>query len=180
MTEALLQPIDAEGVVARLRREFDETFARPPATQPGFEAFLGLRLRDDPYAVRLRQIEGLLSDRRIVPLPTAVAAFAGLTAHRGALVPVYDLGMLLGYPAAASLRWIVTVRASEALLGLAFERFDGHYRLIAAGASPDDRPAGGLLSAVPGLPDGRPLIDIPALLQPILQRESNTKGAMQP
>jgi chemotaxis signal transduction protein len=175
-----MHPID-EGLV-RLRREFDETFARLPEAQAGREGFLGLGLRGDPYALRMEQIQGVLTDRTIVPLPTAVASFAGLTAHRGALVPVYDLGMLLGYATAAALRWVVTVRTSEALIGLGFDRFDGHYRVVAAGSSTEERPSAGHLSFVSGLPAGRPVIDVLILLDSVLRPENDErmKGATNP
>jgi len=166
----MIQPND-DDVVTRLRHDFDETFAKSPETQAIRESFLGLGLRGDPYALRMTQIEGILAERSIVPLPTAIAAFAGLTAHRGSLIPVYDLGMLLGYAAATTLRWVVTVRVLEALVGLAFDRFDGHYRVI-ADSSPDQR-SSGLLSHVPGLPESRPVIDIFTLLDSILHLQAN-------
>lgn len=177
-----MMPTIDEGVVARLKREFDETFAKPPARQAAHESFLGLGLRGDPYALRIGQIEGIVTERRIVPLPTAVSAFAGLTAHRGSLVPVYDLGMLLGYTPASTLPWIATVRASEALVGFGFDRFDGHYRVIAAEPTPGDPSPSGHLSFAPGLPAGRPVIDILSLLDSVLRLETNerTKGALNP
>ena len=176
----MTQPF-ADDVVSRLRREFDDTFAKPPAVQATRESFLGLGLRGDPYALRVKQIEGVLTERRIIPLPTAVPAFAGLSAHRGSLVPVYDLGTLMGYATAATLRWVVTVRALDGLVGLAFDRFDGHYRVIAADSSPDRR-SSGLLAYVSGLPEGRPVIDIVTLLDSVLHFEADerTKGAMNP
>jgi chemotaxis signal transduction protein len=164
-------PID-EDVVARFRREFDETFAKPPATRAEQESFLGLGLRGQPYALRMGQIEGVLTERRIVPLPTGVAAFAGLSAHRGSLVPVYDLGMLLDHPAASTLPWVATVRVSEALVGFGFDRFDGHYRVIASEPTPGNGTPSGHLSFVPGLP-GRPVIDILSLVKAALRFETN-------
>lgn len=167
-----MMPTRDEGGVARLKREFDEAFAKPPATRATHESFLGLGLRGDPYALRIGQIEGIVAERRIVPLPTAVSAFAGLMAHRGVLVPVYDLGMLLGYAAASTLPWIATVRASETLVGFGFDRFDGHYRVVAAEPTPGDRSSSGHLSFVPGLPAGRPVIDSHSLLDSVLRLET--------
>ena len=169
MTSIVTQPID-EGAVMRLRREFDETFAKPSEPQVIRESFLGMGLRGDPFAIRIRQIEGVLTERRVVALPTAVAAFAGLTTHRGSLVAVYDLGMLLGYAGAATLRWVVTVRVSDAVVGLAFDRFDGHYRVVAAAETSDG--SSGLLAVVPGMPDGRPVIDVLFLLDSVLRLET--------
>jgi chemotaxis signal transduction protein len=171
----MTRTIDDDSAAARLRREFDDIFARPPDAPTIFESFLGLGLRGDAYALRLGQFECVLTERKVLPLPTSVTAFAGLTAHRGALVPVFDLGMLLGYAAAATLRWLVMVRASSALVGLAFERFDGHLRVPVSDSSSDD----GRLSIVAGLPDGRPVIDIVALVESVLdlQTGDRSKGA---
>jgi len=151
--------IGDDSAAARLRREFDDMFARPPDSPANLESFLGLGLRGDPYALCLRQIECVLTERGILPLPTSVAEFAGLTAHRGTLVPVFDLGMLLGYAAAARLQWLVLVRGSNAFVALAFDRFDGHFRVPVSDA-------GGLKSVV----HGRPVIDIDSIVESVCSK----------
>jgi chemotaxis signal transduction protein len=167
--------------VSRLKREFDSAFAKPAEARPILESFLGIGLRGDPYAIRLMQIEGLLTGRKIVPLPGPVPAFAGLAASRGVLFPVYDAGMLLGYPTAAPARWLVTVRLTGALVGLTFDRFDGHYR-VGASDAPQAGTQSGPLSVVAGLPAARPVIDVLSLLDPILHLDGRqpTKGTIQP
>lgn len=171
---------DPSAVASRLRKDFDDAFAHMPEPEPDQESFLGLGLRGNPYALRLRQIDGLLAGRKITPLPTSVPSFAGLAAHRGTLVAVYDLGMLLEYATpAAAMRWLVILRVHDTPIGLAFERFDGHYR-IASDAPAADTTSPGPLSIVPGLPDGRPVIDLPSLVEPILQLQKSAamKGAV--
>lgn len=178
----MTHPFLNDHTIARLKQDFDQAFARPPEARADRQSFLGLGLRGDPYALRIAQIESVLAERRIVPLPATIGAFAGLIAHRGSLVPVYDLGILLGYAAATTPRWIVTVRASHVLVGLGFDRVDGHYQVIAAGSSPAGPSPSRTLSVVPGLPDGRPVIDLPSLLEPMLHPQANepTKGVMNP
>jgi hypothetical protein len=47
------------------------------------------------------------------------------------LVPVYDLGVLLGYAPAAAARWLVLAR--EVRAALAFDVFDGQLRVDRGG-----------------------------------------------
>lgn len=115
---------------ADLARAFDGTFARPVRTvNDEGDDFLTIRTGGDAYAVRVRDMAGLIADRKVVPLPTSEPAFLGIAGLRGGVVPVYSLAALLGRaPAAEVPRWMVLV-GPGAPLGLAFDHFDGHVRV---------------------------------------------------
>jgi chemotaxis signal transduction protein len=123
-----------------LRDAFDRTFALAPvATDDARESVLMVQAGGDPYAIRLSQIAALFADKRVTWLPGSVRELLGVVAVRGAILPVYDLGALLGYAPAASPRWYVTAHpafapdgasARQALqVALAFDRFEGHRRV---------------------------------------------------
>lgn len=112
-----------------LRRAFDHSFAEaPPGESAPTEAFLAITVGGDHYALRLTEISGLYVDKKVTPLPSRSNDLLGLASFRGALVPVYDLRMLLGYSAGTMPRWLAMV-APQTPVGLAFDRFDGHLRL---------------------------------------------------
>lgn len=118
----------AIGRAEQMRQAFDRTFAEPrPPEPPPSEEMLAIRIAGEAYALRLSEIAGLFADRKITPLPTAVAALLGLAGFRGAVVPVYDLHLLLGYPAAETVRWLATV--AEAPIAVAFAQHEGQFRL---------------------------------------------------
>jgi purine-binding chemotaxis protein CheW len=87
------------------------------------EGLLAIRVGADPYALRLSEIVGLHADVKIVPVPSPVAQLLGIVGLRGMMAPVYDLAALLGYPPAASPRWMVLAGASQSM-GLAFDAFE--------------------------------------------------------
>jgi purine-binding chemotaxis protein CheW len=112
---------------AGLRAEFDRGFAAPPpAAATAAENFLVIVCGGERMLLRLKDITGLFVDRRIVTVPSADAAFIGITGLRGAIVPVYRLGALLGQsPASAPARWLA-VAAGNAF---ALDELDTHLAL---------------------------------------------------
>lgn len=152
-------------MAAQWRREFDAGFARAAAAAaPLSEDFLAIVAGAHAYALRLGEIAALLPCGELTPWPGQHAALLGLSGHRGAVLPVYALGALLGHgPAQAPPRWLVV--AKRAALGLAFDGFDGHLRLDGGALS---RPAEGAschvadtLHCADGL---RPVLAIDSLL----------------
>jgi purine-binding chemotaxis protein CheW len=120
------------GRAAELRLAFDRSFAEAPRAEPvRLEDLLAFRVAGDPYAVRLADTRGLFADRKIVRLPSPARELLGVAGFRGAVVPVYDLRALLGYPAAEAPRWLF-LAAHASAVGLAFDRFDGQLRVPSA------------------------------------------------
>ena len=156
------------GAATRLRQEFDRAFARPPETAAGgVEAVLAVRIRQNPFALRLRDIAGLFADRPVSRLPGPFPDLLGVAGFRGAVVPVFDLGALLGYQALTSARWLVlTDRASPA--ALAFEHFERLELLapdaVGGGAAGDAAASTHAPQVVRTMDGPRPLIDIASIL----------------
>jgi purine-binding chemotaxis protein CheW len=112
-----------------LRLAFDRSFAeRPrPAAAPG-EDFLAIGLGAVAHAIRLSEIDGFVADKPIVRVPSRADSLLGVAGFRGAIVPVYDLRTLLGYPTVDTPRWLVI--ASGAAVAFAFDAFDRHLRVL--------------------------------------------------
>jgi purine-binding chemotaxis protein CheW len=157
--------------VAELKRIFDQTFAEAPRSDPSPEDdLLAISVGSDPYAIRLSEVAGLLSDRKVTWLPGSVPELIGLMGLRGALVPVYDLRALLGYGRGTVPRWFLIAGATQ--VALAFDRFDGHLRVSRAAVS-----TGSFHNAPTQLPCVhevvrthefvRPIIHMPAVLDAI-------------
>ncbi|HVJ53731.1 MAG TPA: chemotaxis protein CheW [Aliidongia sp.] len=124
---------------AELREAFDRSFAAPPRPDEGAaEDLLAIRIGGDPYAVRLSEIAGVHTDRKIVRVPGAPAALLGIAGFRGAIVPVYGTRDLLGDPGPAG-RWLML--AAAAPIALSFELFEHHLRVPAGAVKPQE--AGG-------------------------------------
>ena len=112
---------------AELRRAFDRSFAEAlHADTTLFDDFLAIRLRDDPHVLRLAGVARLLPLQALTRFPSAVPQWLGLAGVAGDVVPVYDLGLLLGYPAGAMPRWMAV--CSAAPVALAFDVFEGQFR----------------------------------------------------
>lgn len=112
---------------AELRDAFDRSFAEPlPPGPPSLVDLLAIRVGVEPYALRLGEIAGLFADRKITPLP-GPRALLGIAGFRGAIVPVYDLQLLLGYQAMEGARWLA-MAAGEAA-AFAFTAQEGQVRV---------------------------------------------------
>lgn len=118
--------------LGELRRDFDRAFAEPRggSEAPAIE-LLGIGVAGHAMALRLADVASVTIDRSIVWQPSAVAELLGSTAVRGVIVPVYDLGALMGFGRSAKPRFIAITRHREPL-GLAFEALEGQVRVPAA------------------------------------------------
>jgi chemotaxis signal transduction protein len=112
---------------AELRHAFDRSFAQAVHAETVlFDDFLAIRLRADPHVLPLAGVARLLPVPALTRFPSAVPEWLGLVGLAGAAVPVYDLGMLLGYPAGDPPRWMAICTALP--VALAFDAFDGQFR----------------------------------------------------
>jgi chemotaxis signal transduction protein len=165
-------------VADRMRAEFDRAFASPaiPPVRDGAR-LLGIRVGGDPFALPLADVLGLHVDRKIVPVPSSVPTLLGIASFRGALAPVHDLRLILGYPARTPTRWLVLV-AGATPIGLAFDAFDGQLAAPSAtqeqpppAASPAASASARAVALTRGLVQAgdaiRPLIDVAAVLSAV-------------
>jgi purine-binding chemotaxis protein CheW len=163
---------------AALREAFDQAFvAAPSGITASTQAFLAIEIGGDKYALRLSEITELVADKKAVPLPSQSPDLLGIASFRGTLVAVYDLRILLGYPAAGSSpRWLVRV-AQDIPVGLAFDQLDGYLDLPpeviapATGTEPMRQYLPETLTADDGV---RSVINIASVLETIKQREQTS------
>jgi chemotaxis signal transduction protein len=117
------------GGAAELRRAFDRSFSVAPSeTMAALDHLLALRVAGITYAVRMSASAGLYSAKHISRVPSLAPAFHGIAAFRGAIVPVYDLHTLLGYPPVVAPKWLL-IAAANVPVAFAFEHFEGHLRV---------------------------------------------------
>jgi purine-binding chemotaxis protein CheW len=171
------------GRAAELRLAFDRGFAEPVRLDLAVkESLLAIRSGPQAWAVRLSQIAGLYAGKKITRLPTRRAALLGIAGFRGAIMPVYDLGMLLGQANGAvggevggeARRWLLI--AAEAPVALAFDAFDGHLLVSPDAILPDDSGEGrgahvhGFVRAQDVV---RPIVHLPGILAAIRTLEAS-------
>lgn len=118
---------------ADMQLAFDRAFADPARLDTAAtEGLLAIRIGTQACAVRLSEITGLFADKRITRVPGSGAALLGIAGFRGAIVPVYGLGTLLGQSGDPSgsptPRWLVI--AAAAPVALAFDGFEGQLRVL--------------------------------------------------
>ncbi len=152
-----------------MRHAFDCSFAQAQqAGEVAHQDFIAIRVGADPYAIRLAEIAGLYSDRRITRVPSPDPAFLGIAGLRGAVVPVYDLAVYLGHPSGDVRRWLLLIGGVS--LGLAFENFEGHLRAPPSAVSTQvgaPRARGFVQDVLHSGDVPRPLIQVNALFQAI-------------
>ncbi len=80
----------------RLRTEFDRAFAEPArAAAKDVRDYVLIATGSEQWALPLDGICGIEHDRALVRVPSRRAALLGLAGVRSAVVPVFDLAMLL-------------------------------------------------------------------------------------
>jgi chemotaxis signal transduction protein len=116
--------------VVDLRRAFDEGFGAPPRGAPEETVdLLAIRIAGDAYALKIGDLVSLAPSGRVVPLPSRQPGLLGLTGIRGSVLPVYGLGLLLGYESAhVTLRWLALAGGAEPV-ALAFDELEGFLRV---------------------------------------------------
>lgn len=167
---------------AALRRDFDRAFAEPfrARSSKGIE-LLAVRVAGEPYLLPLRELAGLVADGRIVAVPTALPEFLGVTGIRGAVVPVYDLGAILGHGARARASaepavWLAL--AARGRLAFAFDAFDGQRRVPRQElqAPPSESGGRGYVRGVVRLAETLvPVVDLPGVVDAIERRASSAR-----
>jgi chemotaxis signal transduction protein len=113
---------------AALREAFDRSFAEAPrSATAALEDLLCIRVGEHLHALRVAELSGLFPDMKVMALPTAIAELLGLASLRAAILPIYDLRLMLGYGGEAKPRWVAIAR--DMSVGLAFDGFEGHIRV---------------------------------------------------
>jgi len=154
---------------AELRAEFDLSFAA--SHQLGRvkgDGFLEIKVGDGVFALRLSEVAGLSSNRKVTPIPGPAPALLGVASFRGAITPVYSLEAFFEKPIDRQARWLVISAAAQ--VAFAFTGLIGHL----------ERPADDARPAAPGqqaqkftghfLPIGdhlRPIVDLAAIIAEI-------------
>lgn len=161
-----MSPIDAVAQrLADLRDGFDRSFAEPPRHHDTeYVEMLAVRAGQRRYALRLSQTSGLHRDRPVTPLPGPLSALLGVVGFGGTIMPVYDLGALLGHPTTEPPGWLV-LAAGTPPLAFAVHDLDGHLRVPVDTivAEPGGAGGGGCLRGMVPLPGGtRPIVDVPS------------------
>jgi chemotaxis signal transduction protein len=132
---------------------------------------LAIRIGTEPYALCLSDIAALHPDRRITKLPSSISALRGIAGFRGAILPVYDLGVLLGHPPAEAVRWLA-LAASEPV-AFAFAVVDRHLRVARDAIIPNEtgeRPHR-FVREFARMPEGvaHPVVDLPSIIEAVKQ-----------
>jgi len=112
-----------------LRSAFDRGFSEPPAREAAStEDLLAVTIAGDPYALRVSELSGLVSNRKVVALPSRAPHLLGIAGVRGGLVPVYALAGLLGYDGTQTAGPWLALCGRQEPVALAFEQLEGFLR----------------------------------------------------
>lgn len=118
--------------VARLRRVFDESFARAVVLErKPQEDLLLLRAGESHFALRSLDTAGLLRCPPLTAVPSGQPALCGIAGVRGTLVAVYDLAVLAGEGDGPGTGGWMVVSSADHSAALRFDELVG-YRRVAA------------------------------------------------
>lgn len=134
---------------AALRREFDSLFAEAQhEVAVEREGFLCLSVAQQQYAVRLAEVERVLSGKKVALMRATNPALLGVAGVRSTIVPVFDLRVLLGVErSGTSAKWMLLLRSTTGAVGIVFDRFDGYVQAPASGTDDPARGEQGAASA---------------------------------
>ncbi|TAL03793.1 MAG: chemotaxis protein CheW [Rhodospirillaceae bacterium] len=159
-----------------LRHAFDRTFAEPPGIDTALkENLLAIRLGRAAYALRLSEIGGVYSEKKVTRVPASSPALLGIASFRGTVMPVYDLHILLGFPTSSAVRRLVTM--SVAPIALAFDTFEGHLRIPSDAIAPQGASEGmrhHVREFVRTAGDVRGIVDLASVIATIRTQVSQT------
>jgi len=171
--------IETEGVERRateLRTVFDRSFALPPPREiQEVEDLLAVRVGGDPYAIRLRDIRGVVARRTVVTVPTRATGLLGVTGIHGDIVPVFSLSSFLGYGDDVETPAWTVLCGAEQPIGLAFAELEGHLRLPRCSVHADEDPntTRKYVMEIAVIEAGaRPVIALPLIITDICNRRS--------
>lgn len=125
---------------AQLRQEFDQSFAaKPLSAVQELEALLEIQVGGDAYAIRLSEITGIITGRKLVSVPAVAPHFVGVSGIRGGIVPVFSLASMLGRAHGPdSVRWMVLCGTDEPI-ALGFSGFEGYLRAPKSSLHKDEK-----------------------------------------
>lgn len=111
----------------QLREVFDQSFTRAVGTSAArWQDFLQIRLDGHVHVLLLDEVSCLQPLNWMTPIPGPLPALIGIIGHKGEILPLYDLRILLGRSATVAPRWMVVSRQTN--VALAFDAFDKHLR----------------------------------------------------
>jgi chemotaxis signal transduction protein len=155
-----------------MRLAFDRSFSQPRTTDIAvIEKLLAVRAGSHPYLVRLSEVSGLFVDKKITWLPSPLPELLGLAGLRSTILPIYDLGMLLGSARAAAPRWLLVTATTP--VGFAFDHFDGYLSVRPDDIVPEIRAETRerhVLEVVRAIDHLRPLVSLASVLESIQKR----------
>jgi purine-binding chemotaxis protein CheW len=162
-----------------LRDAFDRSFSSTAEVERiDVESFVGIGVGDGSYAVRLSEIVGIHSEKRVARLPSPLPALLGVVGVRSGIVPVYSLRAFLGYGALRDApRWFL-IAGSKEPVGLAFERFDGQFKLGREALAPvEGRASGAHVREVARIHSGtRAVIDVGSIVLAVRNQVDANNG----
>lgn len=162
-----------------LREAFDRSFAEPRAiADEAFDDFLLIRVSSRAYAVEVRELAGLYTDRLVVPLPSPSPELRGLTALRGKLAPVYDLGLLLNRAPLEQPRWLFVAR--ERTVAFSFDALMAHARVQRKPGEHAALQAAQASSTVEVRGSAYPVLSIALLLEALAQEQRHFATPKEP
>jgi chemotaxis signal transduction protein len=157
--------------LAELRGAFDRTFAVARSqVVDQTEDFLFVRVARDPYAIKVREISGIVSDRKTIAVPSRASELLGVAAIRGGFVSVYSLAALLGYGRAGDSVRLLVLCGSKEPVALAVNDFEGYFRVSSSqvhAAEPSDATRGCVKQVVRTADAVRAVVDIADLMKVI-------------
>lgn len=83
---------------------------------------LPFKLGEENYALSLLEVQEVVEQPQVYPLPGAPPAVTGAVGFHGRIVPVVDLPLLLGFPAGARAPRLIVLTAANGPLALAVDQ----------------------------------------------------------
>ncbi len=83
---------------------------------------LPFKLGEETYALELTEIQEVVENRSVYPLPSAPDMVAGAIGFHGRIIPVVDLSILLGFPTGPRSERLIVLTDDNGPVALAVDR----------------------------------------------------------
>lgn len=107
----------------KIRDEFDSSFSMPVTIEESERVnYLLIKLQDDTFAVKTRDLKRIISAKPIITLPKQAPSMLGISGIEGQGIPIFSLEHLMSYSKLSKIQWFALCGHQVNTIGFGFSK----------------------------------------------------------